>query len=63
MNRRKFVRSAVLSGLVAGCTDDTSGKKWLMPEEGEPHARTWMAFVADERVWGRDLAPRVAATS
>ena len=59
MNRRKFVRSAVLSGLVAGCTDDTSGKKWLMPEEGEPHARTWMAFVADQRVWGRDLAPRV----
>ncbi|WP_086661683.1 agmatine deiminase family protein [Lentzea kentuckyensis] len=61
MNRRSFVQSAaaVMSGLLAGCTDDTGGRTWLMPEEGEPHARTWMAFAANERIWGRDLAPRV----
>ncbi|MDX8030421.1 agmatine deiminase family protein [Lentzea sp. BCCO 10_0856] len=61
MNRRTFVQSAAaaMSGLIAGCGDDTGGRTWLMPEEGEPHARTWMAFVADERIWGRDLAPRV----
>ncbi|SMC84065.1 agmatine deiminase [Lentzea albidocapillata] len=30
-----------------------------MPEEGGPHRRTWMAFAAGERIWGRDLLPRV----
>ncbi|KJK33307.1 agmatine deiminase [Lentzea aerocolonigenes] len=30
-----------------------------MPEEGRPHQRTWMAFAASERIWGRDLVPRV----
>ncbi|MEV6235904.1 agmatine deiminase family protein [Lentzea sp. NPDC051838] len=66
MNRRTFVQSATaaISGLLAGCTDEPSGttagqaKTWLMPEEGEPHQRTWMAFAASERIWGRDL-PRV----
>lgn len=29
-----------------------------MPEEGQPHRRTWMAFAASERIWGREL-PRV----
>jgi agmatine deiminase len=64
MNRRNFVQSAaaVMSGLLAGCMDepgDSGGKTWLMPEEGEPHARTWMAFAAAERIWGRDLVPQV----
>ncbi|MFD9697855.1 agmatine/peptidylarginine deiminase [Lentzea sp. NPDC059081] len=64
MKRRTFVQSATaaISGLFAGCTGRTTGttsgtaKTWLMPDEGEPHARTWMAFAASERIWGRDLA-------
>lgn len=30
-----------------------------MPDEGEPHARTWMAFGASEEIWGDELLPRV----
>ncbi|GHH41521.1 agmatine deiminase family protein [Lentzea cavernae] len=65
MNRRNFVQSAAatISGLLTGCTPEGSttsaAKSWVMPEEGEPHRRTWMAFAASERIWGRDLLPRV----
>lgn len=64
MNRRSFVQSATaaISGVFAGCTGRAGStgeqKTWLMPEEGQPHRRTWMAFAAGERIWGRDL-PRV----
>lgn len=30
-----------------------------MPEEGEPHAATWMAFGASVKIWGRRLLPVV----
>ena len=32
---------------------------WRMPDEGELHRRTWMAFGASEQVWGDDLLPVV----
>lgn len=32
---------------------------WFMPDEAAPHERTWMAFGAEERIWGRDLLPEV----
>lgn len=32
---------------------------WFMPDEAEPHKRTWMAFGASEEVWGRKLLPDV----
>ncbi|MEJ6001344.1 agmatine deiminase family protein [Paucibacter soli] len=28
---------------------------WRMPDEGEPHCATWMAFAASEAVWGAEL--------
>ncbi|MCX7207554.1 MAG: agmatine deiminase family protein [Proteobacteria bacterium] len=28
---------------------------WLMPDEGAQHKATWMAFIADEAIWGRSL--------
>ncbi len=31
----------------------------MMPEESGLHARTWMAFGADERIWGGELMPEV----
>lgn len=34
-------------------------QSWLMPEETELHQRTWMAFGASERIWGRQLLPDV----
>ncbi|MDE2417829.1 MAG: agmatine deiminase family protein [Burkholderiales bacterium] len=30
-----------------------------MPDEGEPHLRTWMAFGASKEIWGRKLLPEV----
>ncbi len=30
-----------------------------MPDEAEPHVRTWMAFGASEAIWGRALLPEV----
>ena len=30
-----------------------------MPDEGEPHKRTWMAFGAQKRIWGAKLLPEV----
>lgn len=32
---------------------------WLMPDEAASHKRTWMAFGASERIWGRRLLPEV----
>ena len=38
-------------------TDEPGG--WYMPDESEPHQRTWMAFGASRKVWGRELLPEV----
>ncbi|MFE3026754.1 agmatine deiminase family protein [Nocardia tengchongensis] len=46
-----------LLGDSAAFEDD--GRRWSMPEEGDPHRRTWMAFGASENVWGRHLLPQV----
>ncbi len=32
---------------------------WRMPDESEPHQRTWMAFGANEEIWGKELLPEV----
>ena len=34
-------------------------KLWFMPDEGEPHQRTWMAFGASSKIWGKTLLPEV----
>lgn len=33
--------------------------RWFMPDEGEAHKRTWMAFGASEKIWGKKLLPEV----
>lgn len=38
-------------------TSDT--RSWVMPDEGEPHQRTWMAFGASRAIWGDALLPEV----
>lgn len=61
--------AAIGVAVLAGCDDsdsepgtaprkDSSGP-WVMPDEGDPHKRTWMAFGASERIWGRRLLPQV----
>lgn len=64
MNRRHFCKAASLllastslSGLAAmGNNEDAL---WFMPEEGEPHTRTWMCFIANEEIWSRRQIPEV----
>lgn len=33
--------------------------EWFMPDEADPHKRTWMAFGASEEIWGKVLLPEV----
>ena len=36
---------------------DVAGGPWLMPDEADPHKRTWMAFGASRSIWGDKLLP------
>lgn len=36
------------------------GREWAMPDEADPHERTWMALAASEEIWG-ELLPDVRA--
>ena len=38
-----------------------SAGHWHMPDEGDPHLRTWMAFGASSEIWGKRLLPHVQA--
>lgn len=33
--------------------------KFAMPDEGEPHKKTWMAFGASKAIWGQELLTEV----
>ena len=44
--------STLLAGAPAHAANPTG---WRMPDEGEPHAATWLAFGASEAIWGRKL--------
>ncbi|MEN3220482.1 agmatine deiminase family protein [Mycolicibacterium porcinum] len=64
MLRRQFLHSGALvigTALAAGCTEPAGEDRrtWRMPDEGEPHKRTWMAFGASEAIWGAALLPEV----
>jgi agmatine deiminase len=61
--RRHFIRTTCLLGTGAALSNPSAwgntptGQR--MPDEAEPHARTWMAFGASEAIWGRKLLPEV----
>ena len=66
IRRRALVQSMGLLGAHAalgGATDvaatATDRHRWFMPDESEPHERTWMAFGASQRIWGHKLLPEV----
>ncbi|NGX06207.1 agmatine deiminase family protein [Mycobacteroides franklinii] len=72
MRRRRLLQlgAATAGGiLLAACTDAPSegddtdvvhdSRPWHMPDEGEPHLRTWMAFGASPEIWGRRLNRKV----
>jgi agmatine deiminase len=64
--RRTFIKSsgllsaATLLGGARGVFAMANGKDaWFMPDEGDPHQRTWMAFGASRKIWGNKLLPEV----
>ena len=68
LSRRSFLRTTglLVGGGLAGCglvggaeSGDRMKSTWRMPDEGEPHSRTWMAFATSSEIWGRRLLPRV----
>ena len=69
MRRRTFIRAATAAVggfLTSGCDDafpqsggGRDGRPWVMPDEGQLHKRTWMAFAASERIWDVELVPEV----
>lgn len=48
-----------LAACDGSATTPDDRRSWVMPEEGQRHKRTWMAFGASEEIWGADLLPQV----
>ena len=49
----------ISNGLDIANAVNTKAPSWFMPDESEPHLRTWMAFGATNEIWGRKLLPEV----
>ena len=70
MTRRSFVKQGLVTSagmLLAGMAGisfsqfvrATENRRWQMPDEGAPHAATWMAFGASAEIWEPHLLPVV----
>lgn len=62
MQRRQFLKSSAalsVAGLIGMNQSFAEDNGWRMPDESEPHTRTWMAFGASSGIWGKKLLPEV----
>ncbi len=66
VSRRKFIQltttfgiSAFLSTFKATASNLLNDNAWFMPDEGQPHKRTWMAFIASYDIWWHRHVPEV----
>ena len=61
MTRRSFGSTllATWASLTGAATAKSAEGTWRMPDEGEPHRRTWMAYGASRDVWSKRLLPVV----
>jgi agmatine deiminase len=65
ITRRQFIQTTMLltGGLMFKATSadaiNNANNVWFMPDESEPHKRTWMAFGASKAIWGKKLLPEV----
>lgn len=59
MMTRRTVHAAMLAALAARAAPASAKgiSSWHMPDEGEPHLRTWMAFAGAAAIWGDLLGP------
>ena len=47
----------LLGGMNRSFATKSAEDFWFMPDESEPHHRTWMAFGARQKIWGAKLLP------
>ncbi|WP_072681228.1 agmatine/peptidylarginine deiminase [Arcobacter sp. LA11] len=67
ISRRKFIYSSslVTMGLALNLNAKKLNKykeetmKFYMPEESEPHKRTWISFVTNDYIWSKKQIPEV----
>ncbi len=66
LSRRLFIQIATMAGAnlffkisKANASDLPVYSQWFMPDEGEPHKRTWMAFIAADDIWEKRQIPEV----
>ncbi len=63
MNRRTFAMTLAAAAASAYCGSAigepvaarSEGSGYRMPDEGEPHVRTWMGFTSSRSIWGAEL--------
>ncbi|HPW28392.1 MAG TPA: agmatine deiminase family protein [Rhodoferax sp.] len=51
--------SAALATAFEATAMNLTTDTWYMPDEGEPHQRTWMAFGASKPIWGNRMLAQV----
>jgi agmatine deiminase len=61
VSRRSFLKGvgAVMLSSILYKSGQAQELTWRMPDEAAPHGRTWMAFGASQKIWGRKLLPEV----
>ncbi|VFQ44533.1 agmatine deiminase family protein [Desulfoluna butyratoxydans] len=66
LSRRNFIKWTMIAGgslflptFQIKTSNAMDFKGWYMPEEGEPHTRTWLAFIASRDIWSRKQIPEV----
>lgn len=63
ITKRKFIAQSLLAAGVGGMgvtlQAQSAPSTWYMPDESSPHERTWMAFGASRKIWGKRLLPGV----
>ena len=60
VTRRRFMKkSAIAAGIATTARIQAVSEEWFMPDESDPHERTWMAFGASHKIWGQRLLPKV----
>lgn len=56
---RKWNRSVAEEQILTKSNTSDMNTAWIMPDEGEQHECTWMAFGPTEQIWGRRLMEEV----
>ena len=64
--RRVFLKTSLVLSLsfiininAKELNDKEVNMEFFMPEESEPHKRTWMSFVANDYIWSKKQIPEV----